>query len=50
MIEKDGQVIDLEVDFKRKDGTRISVLHTSHARYDHHGKIVGYEGLNVDQT
>ncbi len=50
MIEKDGQVIDLEVDFKRKDGTRISVLHTSHARYDQHGKAVGYEGLNVDQT
>ena len=50
MIEKDGQVIDLEVDFKRKDGTRISVLHTSHARYDQHGKVVGYEGLNVDQT
>ncbi|UCF82458.1 MAG: PAS domain S-box protein [Desulfobacteraceae bacterium] len=50
MIERDGQVIDLEVDFKRKDGTPISVLHTSHARYDQHGKIVGYEGLNVDQT
>jgi len=50
MIENDGQVVDLEVDFKRKDGTRISVLHTSHARYDHDGKVVGYEGLNVDQT
>ena len=50
MIEKDGQVIDLEVDFKRKDGTSISVLHTSHARYDSKGNIVGYEGLNVDQT
>jgi len=50
IIEKDGQVIDLEVDFKRKDGTPISVLHTSHARYDQHGKVVGYEGLNVDQT
>jgi len=50
MIEKDGQVIDLEVDFKRKDGTPISVLHTSHARYDSKGKVLGYEGLNVDQT
>jgi PAS domain S-box-containing protein len=49
-IENDGQVVDLEVDFKRKDGTRISVLHTSHARYDSKGKILGYEGLNVDQT
>ena len=50
MIERDGQVIDLEVDFKCKDGTPISVLHTSHARYDQQGNIVGYEGLNVDQT
>jgi len=50
MIERDGQVIDLEVDFKRKDGTPISVLHTSHARYGPHGKILGYEGINVDQT
>ena len=50
MIENDGQVVELEVDFKRKDGTRISVLHTSHARYDYDGKVVGYEGLNVDQT
>jgi PAS domain S-box-containing protein len=50
MIEKDGRVIDLEVDFKRKDGTPIPVLHTSHARYDSKGKVLGYEGLNVDQT
>ena len=50
MIERDGRVIDLEVDFKRKDGTPISVLHTSHARYDPQGKVMGYEGLNVDQT
>jgi two-component system NtrC family sensor kinase len=50
MIERDGRVIDLEVDFKRKDGTPISVLHTSHARYDPQRKVLGYEGLNVDQT
>ena len=50
MIERDGQVIDLEVDFKRKDGTPIPVLHTSHARYDPQGKILGYEGLNVNRT
>jgi two-component system NtrC family sensor kinase len=50
MIERDGRVIDLEVDFKRKDGTPISVLHTSHARYDPQKKVLGYEGLNVDQT
>ncbi|HBF43858.1 MAG TPA: PAS domain-containing sensor histidine kinase [Desulfobacteraceae bacterium] len=50
MMERDGKVIDLEVYFKRKDGTPISVLHTSHARYNPQGDIVGYEGLNVDQS
>jgi two-component system NtrC family sensor kinase len=48
MIEKDGRVIDFEVEFKRKDGTPIPILLTGHARYDQHGEIVGYEGINVD--
>ncbi|MBW1858454.1 MAG: PAS domain S-box protein, partial [Deltaproteobacteria bacterium] len=50
MIEKDGYVIDYEVDFKRKDGSPISALHTGHVRYDQQGKILGYEGINVDQS
>jgi len=50
MIEKDGYVIDYEVDFKRKDGNPISALHTGHVRYDQQGKILGYEGINVDQS
>jgi len=50
MIERDGQVIDYEVDFKRKDGKPISVLLTGHVRYDQHGNVLGYEGINVDQT
>ena len=49
-IEKEGRVIDYEVDFKRKDGTPVPVLLTGHARYDKQGKIVGYEGINVDQS
>ena len=40
MIERDGNVIDYEVDFKRKDGTPIPVLLTSHVRYDHQGNIL----------
>ena len=48
MIEKDGKVIDWEVDFKRKDGTAIPILLTGQARYDQQGNVVGYEGLNVD--
>ncbi len=50
MIEKDKQVIDYEVDFKHKDGTPISVLLTSHVRYDPDGEVLGYEGIIVDQT
>jgi len=50
MIERDGRVIDYEVEFRRKDGTSIPVLQTSHVRYDRNGKVLGYEGINVDQT
>jgi PAS domain S-box-containing protein len=50
MMERDGFVKDYEVDFKRKDGKAISILHTAHVRCDHDGKVVGYEGINVDQS
>jgi PAS domain S-box-containing protein len=48
MIERDGRVVDYEVEFKRKDGTPIPILLTGHLRRDKHGKIIGYEGINVD--
>jgi PAS domain S-box-containing protein len=48
MMERDGRVIDYEVEFKRKDGCTIPILLTGHARYDQQGNIIGYEGLNVD--
>jgi len=50
LIERDGRVIDYEVEFKRKDGKPIPVMLTSHVRYDQDGKIIGYEGINVDQS
>ena len=50
LMERDGRVTDYEVEFKRKDGSIISVLHTSQARYDEQGEVLGYEGLNFDQT
>ena len=50
MIERDGYVIDYEIDFKSKDGKRIPVQLTSHVRYDQEGKVLGYEGIIVDQT
>ncbi|UCH19738.1 MAG: PAS domain-containing protein [Deltaproteobacteria bacterium] len=50
LIEQNGRVIDYEAYFKRKEGTPIPFLLTSHVRYDEHGNILGYEGLNVDQS
>ncbi len=50
MIERDGKVIDYEVQFKRRDGSPLPVLLTSHVRYDHLGNVIGYEGINVDQS
>ena len=50
MIERDGRVIDYEVEFKRKDSSTVPVLLTGHVRYDQHGNVIGYEGLNIDIT
>ncbi len=49
-IERDGHVVDYEVDLKHKNGKVISVLRTTHARYDEDGNVTGYEGICVDQT
>jgi len=50
IIERDGKVIDYEVEYRRKDGTAIPILHTGHVRYDQEGNVLGYEGINVDQS
>lgn len=50
MVEKNGFVKDYEVDFKTRDGRRISVLLTAHAIRDEQGQPVGYEGLIIDVT
>ena len=50
MIEREGQVINYEVDFKRKDGTPIVIMLTSHVLYDSQGDVAGYEGIMVEQT
>ncbi|OGP91246.1 MAG: hypothetical protein A2156_02880, partial [Deltaproteobacteria bacterium RBG_16_48_10] len=48
LIEQHGFVKDLEVEFKRKSGEKITVLLTAHAKRDEKGKIMGYEGINTD--
>lgn len=50
LIERDGQVIDYEVNIKRKDGSVIPALLTSTVRYDQQGNVLGYEGIIVDQS
>ena len=50
MIERDGRVIDYQVELKRKDGNPIAVLLTSHVRYDSNQHVLGYEGIVLDQS
>src|SRR4030042_4481283 len=40
----------MEVEFKRKDGSKITVLLTGYPMRDAKGDIVGYEGINLDIT
>jgi two-component system NtrC family sensor kinase len=48
LIEKQGFVKDFEVEFKKKNGGKITVLLTAHTKWDEEGKIIGYEGINID--
>jgi two-component system NtrC family sensor kinase len=48
LTEEQGFVKDLEVEFKKKTGEKITVLLTAHEKRDEKGKITGYEGLNTD--
>jgi two-component system NtrC family sensor kinase len=48
LIGEKGYVKDFEVDFKRKDGDKITILLTGFVRTDEAGKVIGYEGLNID--
>jgi two-component system NtrC family sensor kinase len=48
LIEQQGFVKDLEMEFKKKDGEKITVLLTAHLKRDETGKIIRYEGINID--
>ncbi len=47
-IERDGYVKDMEVEFKKKNGDKITVLLTGHPNYNEKGEVVGYQGINLD--
>jgi PAS domain S-box-containing protein len=48
LVEQQGFVKDLEVEFKKKNGEKITVLLTAHVKRDEKGKVVRYEGINID--
>jgi len=48
LTEEQGFVKDLEIEFKKKNGEKITVLLTAHVKRDEKGGIIGYEGLNID--
>lgn len=50
IIEREGSVIDLDVEFKKRDGTPMPAMLTGHVRFDNKGNVIGYEGIIVDQT
>jgi PAS domain S-box-containing protein len=50
LVETLGFIKDFEVEFKKKNGERITVLLTATAKRDEKGTIIGYEGLNIDIT
>ena len=50
VLERQGSVVDYELDWKKKDGSLIQVLVTSSVRYDPEGKVEGYQGIVVDQS
>ncbi len=48
LIEEQGFVKDMELEFKKKSDEKITVLLTAHAKRDEKGTVIGYEGLNID--
>jgi PAS domain S-box-containing protein len=47
-MERDGFVKDYEVEFRKKNGEKITVLLTSYPLANEKGEIAGYEGINLD--
>ncbi len=50
MVNKDGRVVNYQVEFKRKDGSTAPMLLTSTAYRNYARQIAGYEGICIDQS
>jgi PAS domain S-box-containing protein len=48
VIESQGYIKNFRVDFKRKDGQKITMLLNGRVVRDESGAIIGYEGYNID--
>ena len=46
-IEKAGRVDRMCVNFKRKDGEKISILISGEVVHDEKGEVIGYQGANI---
>jgi PAS domain S-box-containing protein len=49
-MERDGYVKDMEVEFKKKNGEKLTVLLTGHPIKNEKEEVVGYQGINLDIT
>ena len=50
LVEKQGFVKDFEVEYKKKNGERITILLSADAKRDGKGTVIGYEGIIIDIT
>jgi two-component system NtrC family sensor kinase len=48
MVEELGFVKDFEVEWKKKNGERVTVLISADAKKDEKGEVIGYEGIKID--
>jgi PAS domain S-box-containing protein len=48
LLDEKGQITNMEITWKRKDGSQITVSLYTHILYDNHNQIIGYEGLVFD--
>jgi PAS domain S-box-containing protein len=48
LVESQGFVKDFELEWKKKNGEKITVSLTAHAKKNEKEEIIGYEGLNID--
>ncbi|MGZ3538203.1 MAG: PAS domain-containing sensor histidine kinase, partial [Thermodesulfobacteriota bacterium] len=47
-IRRDGYVKDMEVEFKKKNGEKLTILLTGYPIKNEKGEVVGYQGINFD--